>query len=87
MSEFYDDTAGILTRRCEGINTLLWRKIQDCYELCLGYSQYKEETEDMMRFIEDILKREKKLMELVDVLTKRISMLYERVSKLEAEKQ
>ena len=57
MSEFYDSLAKKLTdASLDEFDRALWRKIQDCYELCLGYSQYEEEREEMMQHLERLTK-------------------------------
>jgi len=80
MSEFYDENYKTLkySPSLGVIERLLMRKIEDCYELCLGYDQYEEEKEEMMQYME--------------AQAKLVASLVEKVGKLEdalkeAEKQ
>jgi len=66
MSEFYDEAWFSLQRQLP----LVARKIEHCYELCLGYSQYETEKEEMMQHLE--------------VLTKEVEKALDRIEKLEA---
>ena len=73
MSELYDENFRSLQQK----NPLAARVIEHCYELCLGYSQYEEETrirqkayeeekEEMLQHLEKLTKKIEKLTKKID---------------------